>query len=191
MDLISEPLPGVKVLRPVIFEDNRGCFVKTFHEGQLAAFGIHFSIREEFFSTSAENVLRGMHFQLPPHAHQKLIYCIQGRVMDVLLDIRKMSKTFGKVATINLSSTNQHLVYVPIGVAHGFLSLENGSSLVYKTDSAHVPNYDTGIRWNSFGFYCGVADPIVSARDAAFPAMVDFSTPFVDFQNPLSHFRTP
>lgn len=191
MDLISEPLPGVKVLRPATFEDNRGFFVKTFHEGHLAAFGVHLTVREEFFSTSKKNVLRGMHFQLPPHAHQKLIYCIQGRVMDVLLDIRKMSKTFGRAVSINLSATNRHVVYVPIGVAHGFLSLETESSLVYKTDAVHVPNYDTGIRWNSFGFNWGVTDPIVSARDAAFPAMVDFCTPFVDFQSPPSRLPTP
>lgn len=180
MDLISEPLPGVKVLQPVIFKDNRGSFIKTFHEGHLVAFGIHFLVREEFFSISEENVLRGMHFQLPPHAHQKLIYCIQGRVLDVLLDLRRKSTTFGKAAGMELTAENRRIVHVPIGFAHGFLALEKDSCLVYKTDSVHDPSVDAGIRWDSFDFewpLSGVA-PKLSARDSAHPLFTDFKSPF-------------
>ena len=85
MTLINEPLPGVKILRPFVFEDARGTFVKTFHQGQLAAHDIAMAVHEEFFSTSEAGVLRGMHFQVPPYAHQKLVYCIAGSVLDVVL----------------------------------------------------------------------------------------------------------
>ena len=178
MELISEPLPGVKVIRPFVFEDARGNFVKPFHEGQLAAHSIAFAVREEFFSTSAAGVLRGMHFQLPPHAHQKLVYCITGRVLDVLLDLRRDSATFGKAVAFELSAANRHVAHIPIGFAHGFLSLQDGSCLVYKTDAVHAPTHDAGVRWDSFGFFWGSAAPVLSLRDAAFPALAEFASPF-------------
>lgn len=180
MDLIAEPLPGVRILRPFVFEDARGCFVKPFHDGQLAAHGISFRVREEFFSTSSAKVLRGMHFQVPPHAHQKLVYCIEGRVLDVLLDLRTASPTFGQSCGFELSAANRHVVHVPVGFAHGFLSMEDGSCLVYKVDTVHAPNSDTGIRWDSFGFEWpldGVL-PEISDRDLRHPAMSEFRSPF-------------
>lgn len=180
MDLISEPLPGVKILRPFVFEDARGCFVKPFHEGQLAAHGISLPVREEFFSTSAANVLRGMHFQHPPQAHQKLVYCIQGRVLDVLLDLRKDSPTFGQSCGFELSAANRHIVHIPVGLAHGFLSMQDGSCLVYKTDAVHAPDSDAGIKWDSFGYNWPLngLSPEISKRDAAHPPFSDFDSPF-------------
>jgi dTDP-4-dehydrorhamnose 3,5-epimerase len=178
MKLISEPFHGVRVLEPFVFQDPRGLFVKTLHEDQLKAFGIEFLVKEEFYSTSAAGVVRGMHFQLPPHAHQKLIYCISGRVMDVILDLRSNSPTYGKPEAIELSATNHHVLHLPFGFAHGFLSLEDKSCLVYKTDTVHDPSADAGIRWDSFGFDWQVRSPIISARDAAFPSFYDFVSPF-------------
>ncbi|WP_193210814.1 dTDP-4-dehydrorhamnose 3,5-epimerase [Luteolibacter marinus] len=180
MELISEPLPGVRVLRPFVFEDARGNFVKPFHEGQLAAHGIEMTVREEFFSTSAAGVLRGMHFQVPPHAHQKLVYCISGRVLDVVLDLRRDSPGYGRCAAFELSAANHHVVHIPVGLAHGFLSLEDQSCLVYKTDAVHAPDCDAGILWNSFGFDWPVAgfEPVISPRDQAHPRLSDFSSPF-------------
>lgn len=180
MDLIDEPLPGVKILRPFVFEDERGCFVKPFHEGQLAGHGISMTVREEFFSTSGAGVLRGMHFQVPPQAHQKLVYCITGRVLDVVLDLRRSSSTFGQAAGFELSAANRHVVHIPVGFAHGFLSVEDGSCLVYKTDAVHALDCDAGIRWDSFGYdwpLDGKA-PAVSARDIAHPAFAEFVSPF-------------
>jgi dTDP-4-dehydrorhamnose 3,5-epimerase len=152
MTLFSEPLPGVKVLRPFVFEDARGNFVKPFHENQLAAHGICITVREEFFSTSAAGVLRGMHFQTPPHSHQKLVYCITGSVVDVILDLRKNSPTFGQSAGFELSAANRHIVHIPAGFAHGFYSIEDNSCLIYKTNAVHAPANDGGILWDSFGF---------------------------------------
>jgi dTDP-4-dehydrorhamnose 3,5-epimerase len=178
MQLIDEPLPGVKVLKPFIFEDARGNFVKPFHEDQLAVHGIQLVVREEFYSTSAAGVLRGMHFQIPPHAHQKLIYCLQGKVCDVLLDLRTDSPTFGQSVGLELSSANKHVVYLPVGIAHGFVSLEDGSCLVYKTDAVHAPSHDCGIRWDSFGFAWPHENPFISGRDLQHPRFSDFSNPF-------------
>lgn len=180
MQLISEPLPGVKVLRPFVFEDARGNFVKPYHEDQLAGHGISLHVREEFFSTSSANVLRGMHFQLPPHAHQKLVYCITGRVLDVLLDLRQESPTFGEAATFELSAINRHSVYIPKGIAHGFLSLEDNSCLIYKTDAVHAPDCDAGILWNSFGFDWPIdgMSAVISARDTSHPEFSKFENPF-------------
>jgi dTDP-4-dehydrorhamnose 3,5-epimerase len=167
-------------LRPLVFEDARGTFVKPFHEGQLAAHGIAMAVREEFFSTSRKGVLRGMHFQVPPHAHQKLVYCLTGRVLDVLLDLRKASPSFGTAAAFELSAANRHVVHIPPGIAHGFLSLEDDSCLIYKTDAVHAPDCDAGVLWNSFGFAWPLdgSAPVISPRDLAHPELCDFESPF-------------
>lgn len=181
MKLVDTPLPGVKILWPFVFEDSRGNFVKPFHEEQLATQDIKFELREEFFSTSAKGVVRGMHFQVPPHAHQKLVYCITGRVLDVLLDLRRNSETYGQSAAFELSSSNRHVVYIPVGFAHGFIALEENSCLVYKTDCVHAPKFDRGIRWDSFGFDWPIlpgAHPEMSERDLSHPSLQDFASPF-------------
>lgn len=175
---ISQPLQGAHLLQPKTFTDQRGEFVKTFHAVMFDALGIPFTPAEEFFSTSGRHVLRGMHFQLPPHEHAKLVYCIAGRVLDVLLDLRKASPTFGRSASMELSHTNRLLLYIPPGLAHGFLSLEDDSIMVYHTSTVHAPSHDAGIHWNSFGFAWPVAQPVTSARDAGFPRFNDFTSPF-------------
>ncbi|MCP5536765.1 MAG: dTDP-4-dehydrorhamnose 3,5-epimerase [Akkermansiaceae bacterium] len=180
MELVSELLNGVKVIKPFVFEDERGNFVKPYHHHQLAALGIDFELREEFFSTSAAGVLRGMHFQVPPHAHQKLIYCISGSVTDVLLDLRVQSPSYGQAVSIELSERNRHVVYVPVGFAHGFYSLEDNSCLVYKTDEVHAPESDQGVLWNSFGFTWPKHgnETVISERDSKHVKLEDFNSPF-------------
>ena len=178
MKLISEPLPGVKLLMPFVHKDPRGNFVKPFHEGQLADLGISLTVREEFFSSSQKGVVRGMHFQIPPHAHAKLIYCIRGSVLDVILDIRQGSPTYGKATGVNLTAENHHIVYIPQGFAHGFASLEDDSCLVYKTDAVHVSSSDSGVLWDSFGFEWPFDNPVLSERDCTFQPLVSFKSPF-------------
>jgi dTDP-4-dehydrorhamnose 3,5-epimerase len=174
MTILSEPFPGTYLLRPKVFEDARGDFVKTFHDGLFRELGIEFRPLEEFFSTSRKGVLRGMHFQLPPHDHAKLVYCVRGRVLDVLLDLRTNSPSYGKSVGAELSGENHHQFYIPSGVAHGFLSLENDSVMVYKTSTVHVPSHDAGVRWDSFGFDWALdGAPILSSRDDALPPFAD------------------
>jgi dTDP-4-dehydrorhamnose 3,5-epimerase/CDP-3, 6-dideoxy-D-glycero-D-glycero-4-hexulose-5-epimerase len=118
-----------------------------------------------------------MHFQLPPADHEKMVYCPSGSVLDVVLDLRA-GPSYGAMASIELTMKNRYMLYVPRGVAHGFLSLEDNSLMVYKTSSEYSPSLDAGIDFNSFGFDWGVSQPIVSQRDECHIAFKDFATPF-------------
>ena len=171
-------LPGLVVLQPRVFRDQRGEFVKTFHAGLFRQLGLEFEPREEFFSTSAHGVLRGMHFQLPPDAIAKLVYCIKGRLLDVVLDMRRSSPTFGVSFSRELSAVNRELIFVPVGFAHGFLALEDDTTMVYLTSKEFSPACDAGVRWESFGFNWPVAQPVLSERDRKFPAWPEFVSPF-------------
>jgi dTDP-4-dehydrorhamnose 3,5-epimerase len=177
MQLLAQPLPGAYLLKPKVFTDDRGDFVKTYHQGTFAEFGLDFHTAEEFFSSSRKGVLRGMHFQLPPHAHAKLVYCIRGRVLDVLLDLRP-SGHYGRFYSAELSEANRHQFYIPAGIAHGFLALEDHSVMVYKTSTVHFPACDAGIRWDSFGFEWPQSPSIISMRDRGFPALSTLTSPF-------------
>lgn len=174
----SEPLPGAMVLQPRVFKDLRGTFVKTFHSDLFAELGISFSPQEEFFSISRKGVLRGMHFQLPPHDHHKLVYCVKGEVLDVIVDLRRSSPRFGQSASVALSEENQHVFFIPKGFAHGFLSLTDDSVMVYKTDHVYAPSSDTGVRWDSIGFDWPEPAPALSDRDLAFPPLEEFDSPW-------------
>ena len=176
--LIPTGFPGLCVLQPRHFKDQRGTFVKTYHQGLFADLGIHFTPREEFYSISRRGVLRGMHFQLPPAAHSKLVYCARGRVLDVVVDLRRGSPGFQQTFSRELSGAAPELVFIPIGFAHGFLSLEDDSMMVYQTDVVHTPECDAGVAWDSIGFTWPVSQPVLSERDRAFPALQGFTSPF-------------
>jgi dTDP-4-dehydrorhamnose 3,5-epimerase len=178
MELVPTELPGLQIIRPRIFQDARGSFVKTFHRDVFRELGLDFEPREEFFSTSAKGVLRGMHFQLPPAAHAKLVYCIVGSVLDVVLDLRKNSPAFGRSCVRELSAANREMFFIPVGFAHGFLALEDGATMVYQTSTVHSPTHDAGVRWDSLGFNWPVKAPVLSERDEKFPALRDFQSPF-------------
>jgi dTDP-4-dehydrorhamnose 3,5-epimerase len=152
--------------------------VKTYHASTFANLGFRFQPAEEFYSVSRKNVLRGMHFHMPPYDHEKLVYCISGRVLDVLLDLRLDSATFGRYTSAELSAENRLQYLIPKGIAHGFYTLSENSIMIYKTSTLHVPSHDSGILWNSFGFNWGFETPIVSERDAKLPAMDKFISPF-------------
>jgi dTDP-4-dehydrorhamnose 3,5-epimerase len=121
--------------------------------------------------------LRGMHFQLPPAAHDKLVYCPVGKVLDVVLDLRSSAKR-GRFISRELNASNREMLFIPRGCAHGFVALEDESMMVYQTSTVHSPAHDAGVLWNSFGFAWPVANPILSERDQKFPALRDFKSPF-------------
>jgi dTDP-4-dehydrorhamnose 3,5-epimerase/CDP-3, 6-dideoxy-D-glycero-D-glycero-4-hexulose-5-epimerase len=177
MQILAQPLPGCFLVQPKKIADARGYFVKTYHEELYASLGLQLNIREEFYSSSHQNVLRGMHFQSPPHAHEKLVYCVRGEVRDVLLDLRS-GAGYGRVCAVPLSGANGHILFIPKGIAHGFVALCDDSLMVYKTSTVHAPASDCGIRWDSFGYDWGVTEPIVSLRDSQHMALADFRTPF-------------
>ncbi|WP_040548998.1 dTDP-4-dehydrorhamnose 3,5-epimerase [Pedosphaera parvula] len=178
IQLLETELTSVFVLKPRVFEDQRGSFVKTYNENLFEELGIPFKPREEFFSVSHKNVVRGMHFQLVGAAHDKLVYCPLGKVLDVVVDLRKWSKNYGKTMSRELSGSNREMLFIPVGFAHGFLALEDNTMMVYQTSTVHSPQHDAGFLWNSFGFDWPVQNPILSDRDKAFPALKDFQSPF-------------
>ena len=145
----------------------------------LADLGITLDMQEEFYSVSHKNVIRGMHFQLPPHDHDKLVYCTRGAVLDVLLDLRA-GLNYGQVASAEISGDNQHLIFIPKGIAHGFMALEDETLMLYKTSTVHAPEADCGIRWDSFGFDWPSRQPVISARDQQHMAFSEFANPFHD-----------
>jgi dTDP-4-dehydrorhamnose 3,5-epimerase/CDP-3, 6-dideoxy-D-glycero-D-glycero-4-hexulose-5-epimerase len=171
------PLPGCFCVRLKRFEDIRGVFVKTFSQTVYAAAGITLDMHEEFYSVSQKNVIRGMHFQLPPHDHEKMVYCVSGTVGDVLLDLRR-GAGYGTVRSLTLSAENGVLLFIARGVAHGFESLTNDSILIYKTATEHSPMHDCGIRWNSFGYQWKTSSPVLSDRDRRHPHLDEFLSPF-------------
>ena len=119
-----------------------------------------------------------MHFQNPPDDHAKLIYCSSGKLVDIILDIRVGSPTYGKFAQVELSGDNYKAVYLPKGVAHGFCVLEDNTCMVYLTSTVHSPQNDAGVLWNSFGCNWPVENPINSDRDKNFPSLANLKSPF-------------
>lgn len=174
------PLPGALLINAQRQIDQRGSFVKTFHADALAECGLRFELREEFYSVSTRNVLRGMHFQTPPADHTKLVTCMFGRVLDVLLDLRRGSPTFGQSCSVELTAERPALLWIPAGIAHGFLSLSAESCMLYRTDCEYDAQYDAGVRSDSFGFTWPIihSDILISDRDKNHPALADFDSPF-------------
>ena len=160
-------LKGVYIFCPPIFEDIRGGFVKTYHEEMFKELGINFESKEEYFSINKKNVLRGMHFQKPPYEHNKIVTCLSGSVLDVLLDLRSNEATFGQFWSVNLSAKNRKVLYIPKGIAHGFLALEDKTIMSYKCSTIQNKDAESGIAWNSFGFNWSVPIEklIISERD--------------------------
>jgi dTDP-4-dehydrorhamnose 3,5-epimerase/CDP-3, 6-dideoxy-D-glycero-D-glycero-4-hexulose-5-epimerase len=177
MEFTRELLPGARLVSLRRLGDLRGTFVKTYARSVFDANGEPFDLREEFYSFSHKDVIRGMHFQLPPHDHVKLVYCPVGAVLDVLGD-RRRGAGQGQIASLVLSEDEPSMLVIPKGVAHGFKALRDNSLMIYKTSTEHAPSQDAGIHWDSFGFDWGVTAPVVSARDASHPALADFASPF-------------
>lgn len=172
-------IEGVKVIHQFRHDDERGAFVKPFHDSDFKAAGIDFELKESFYSTSVKNVIRGMHFHAPPAAHSKIVFCTAGCVLDVALDLRKDSPTYGKYASQELCFQNNQALYIPEGFAHGFLSLTAESTLFYFVDGMYSPEADGGVRYDSFGLDWPVSgNAILSPRDLGFSSLGDFESPF-------------
>lgn len=177
-DLKPSRLAGCFELQPKIFDDVRGRFVKVFHEQAFISQGLATHFAEEYYSVSHKNVVRGLHFQLPPVDHVKMVYCVLGEVMDVVVDLRVGSPTYGQHAVFELSDTKANSVYIPKGMAHGFYARSEHAIMVYKVSTVYSPEHDAGILWNSAGIPWPVNDAILSARDKGFPALGEFTSPF-------------
>jgi dTDP-4-dehydrorhamnose 3,5-epimerase len=178
--LVFEPtsLPGCMLLRPPVREDERGRFVKYFHARAFAAAGLATEFREDYYSVSQQGVLRGLHFQLPPHAHDKLVVCLAGEVLDVALDLRRGSPAYGRHFATTLNGEESLALYIPAGMAHGFFVTRGPATLLYKVGTVYEPSADSGILWSSAGIDWPDPDPLLSPRDRDFPLLAEFDSPF-------------
>lgn len=178
MQFLETFMPGCYELRPRVLQDQRGKFIKTFHEGWLKEQGLATHFAEEYYSVSGKGVLRGLHFQTPPYEHVKLVYCVVGRVLDALVDLRVGSPTFGRHLLLELDAERANCLYVAAGVAHGFYTVSEQALMVYKVTTVYAPECDTGIRWDSVGIDWTDQQPILSERDSQLVPFDAFSSPF-------------
>ena len=149
MKFIPQSIDDVVLIKPTIHGDDRGYFVETFRQELLEeAIGCKVNFVQDNESKSLKGVLRGLHYQLPPRAQAKLVRVIEGRVLDVAVDIRKSSVTFGQHVSVELTAQNKHQLFVPHGFAHGFIVLSNSATVAYKVDNYYAPEYDRGIAFN-------------------------------------------
>lgn len=166
------PLEGAFVLKPFAAEDERGIFFKTYTEDALAKIGADNRFAEEFFSTNKRGALRGLHYQRGAASQAKLVTCMQGRIFDVIADLRKSSPTYGKHITLELSGKNLNTLFVPHGFCHGFLTLDDDSLVVYRADRPYSPGDERGIVYNDSLLaipWPATERVIVSPKDAAWP----------------------
>ena len=151
MKFIKTDIPDVVIIEPNVFGDHRGYFFESFSQEQFdeKIYKTHFIQDNE--SMSSKGVLRGLHFQKPPYAQAKLVRCIKGKVLDVAVDIRVNSPTYGKHVSVELSEENKKQLFVPRGFAHGFVVLSDEAIFAYKVDNKYAPDYEGGIQWDDIG----------------------------------------
>jgi dTDP-4-dehydrorhamnose 3,5-epimerase len=171
--------------------DNRGWLSETFHDKRLRDLGIICNfVQENQSRSSRRGTLRGFHFQTPPADQAKLIGVLNGRILDVTVDIRRGSSTFGKYVSVELSSDNGKQLYIPAGFAHGFVTLEDEVSVLYKASNYYAPSHEGGIRWNdpdvAFPWPFKETDIIRSERDDRLPRLKTFESPFPYEGGPLT-----
>ena len=160
------------------FCDHRGIFVKSYQRSVFEKRGLECSFKESFYTESGPNVLRGMHVQIPPADHAKLVYCVSGAIYDMALDLRVGSPTYGEYEAYDLSADQCNAAYLPRGMAHGFLVRSAPALVVYHVTAEYSPAHDTGIHWDSFGATWPQRAPVVSLRDEALMPLKKFASPF-------------
>jgi dTDP-4-dehydrorhamnose 3,5-epimerase len=173
-------IEGLLVIKPRVFEDARGYFFESYSEKALREAGLHAQFVQDNQSLSQKGVLRGLHFQAPPFAQGKLVRVIKGSVLDVVVDIRKESPTYGKHFAIELNEQNKTMLWVPEGFAHGFATLQNDTIFYYKCSNYYHKESEGCVMWNDkdLGIEWNVKDPVLSEKDKA-------GTPFRDFVSPF------
>jgi len=185
-----------RLIIPKRHVDDRGWFSETFHDGRLREIGIPCRfVQDNQSSSKRAGTLRGLHFQVPPAAQAKLISVLRGRVLDVAVDVRRGSPTYGKHIATELSANDGRQLYIPVGFAHGFLTLEDDVVVMYKVSDYYAPAQDGGIRWNdldiAISWPCNDADIIMSDKDRRLPLLREFRSPFEYDGHPLVPLTVP
>ena len=176
-------IPGVRVLTPDKHGDRRGFFSEVYSRRTLAQLGIDTDfVQENHSRSSSRGTVRGLHFQIPPHAQDKLVRVVKGAVFDVAVDLRRSSPTYGRHVSVVLSAEAWNQVLVPAGFAHGFMTLEPDSEVIYKTSDYYAPDHDRGLRWNdpllAVPWPIAENEAILSDRDWQLPGFAGFESPF-------------
>lgn len=182
MKFFETKIEDLIVIEPTVFGDNRGYFLESYNQKKLEDIIGKVSFVQDNESKSSKGVLRGLHFQKPPFDQAKLVRCIEGRVLDVAVDLRNGSKTYGQYVAIELSSENKKQLFVPRGFAHGFLVLSKSAIFSYKVDNIYAPDYDSGICWNdpilNIPWSVDESDILVSEKDSNLSFFSEFKSPF-------------
>jgi dTDP-4-dehydrorhamnose 3,5-epimerase len=183
MQLIETEIPAVKILAPVRHGDHRGFFSEVYSKRVLAELGVDVEFVQDNHSMSAANgVLRGLHYQVQPMAQNKLLRVVSGAILDIALDIRRASPTFGQHVSAIISAQNWRQIFVPVGFAHGFVTLEPNTEVLYKVSRDYSPPHERGIRWNdpALGIEWGIKPEAVtlSQRDKGHPTLIEASDLF-------------
>ena len=178
MKKIETSFEGLYVLETNNFQDKRGFFQKLFNYDFFKENHLATDFKEFYFSLNKKGVRRGMHFQIPPFDHVKVVYVSFGKILDVVVDLRKGSLTYGKCYSIELDDHHAQYLYIPKGFAHGFLSLEENTIVNYAQTTCYNKDCDYGISQDSIDFDWGTENPIVSGRDLTFPSLSEFESPF-------------
>lgn len=182
MKVTATSIEGVYIIEPRVFPDARGYFFESYNKKAFDAEVAHVDFVQDNESCSSRGVMRGLHFQRPPHAQAKLVRCVRGRVLDVAVDIREGSPTYGQHVAVELSEENKRQFFIPRGFAHGFAVLSDTAVFQYKCDNYYCPEADEGIsiRDTSLGIDWQIdpADALLSEKDTRHPLFSDFITPF-------------
>ena len=180
MKLFPLPIPDVVLIEPKVFVDERGFFYESFNQAAFnEATGLDVAFVQDNHSKSAQNVLRGLHYQLPPRAQGKLVHVLAGEVFDVAVDIRKNSPTFGRWVGERLSAANKRQMWIPPGFAHGFVVLSDSAEFLYKTTNYYAPECERSIFWNDPELRIEwplIGEPLLSAKDERAPLFADLET---------------
>lgn len=180
MKVIETGFPGLFELEPRVFEDARGYFYESYSKSQFEQIGVREAFVQDNQSLSQKNVVRGLHFQAPPYAQGKLVRVITGSVLDIALDIRKGSPTYGKYHSVHLTEDNKKLFWIPAGFAHGFCTLEDNTIFAYKCTDVYNKPSEGCILWNDsqLGIDWEITNPIVSEKDQNGTPWSEFESPF-------------
>ena len=182
MSFQAAGMPGLWLYSPKVFKDGRGFFTESYNQAAFEAQGLNYRfIQDNHAKSGVKGVLRGLHFQTPPRAQTKLVRVTRGEVLDVVVDLRKGSPTYGRWKSFVLSESNFLQLLVPKGFAHGYLTLTPDTEFLYKVDEYYAPDHDSGIIWNdpSLKIDWGRSDPVLSDKDTRLACFADFDTPFV------------
>lgn len=180
MKKINTTIDGLFVIEPRVFEDNRGYFFESFNADKFIDLGINKVFVQDNQSLSQKGVLRGLHFQNPPYAQAKLVRVIKGAVLDIAVDIRKNSPTYGQTFSIELTEQNKKMLYIPEGFAHGFLTLEDDTIFSYKCSDNYHPEVEDAILWSDkdLNIDWNIENPLVSDKDKIAQTFNDFKSQF-------------